>query len=313
MTTPLPSIAILLSTFNGAPYLAAQLDSLAAQEGVEWRLFWRDDGSHDGSPALMQAFAAASGAGRVMRVDEAGHMGVTASYMALLRAAVAQGSDVVAFSDQDDVWLPGKLARGLEQLRLGRVGAGIGMPVLYCSRQVLVDGALQRICESAPITVAPGLGPALTQNVATGCTVMLDRAAAILVAASTPPPPSLHDWWSYLLVAGAGGRIIADDAATVLYRQHGNNAVGAPRSKRRRALAALQRGPGAFMNVMRAHVAGLQAHRALLSPRGNVMVDAVAAGLAGGVPARIAALRKYELRRQTWAETLLFRCWFLIG
>ena len=302
-----PHVAILLSTFNGAPFLPAQLESFAAQQQVQWTLYWRDDGSSDDSVAALQNFAAGQGATRCHRVDDAGHMGVTASYMSLLRAAVAAGAGVVAFSDQDDVWLPEKLARGV-----ARLAEDTG-PALYCSRQILVDAALHRMGLSDLITVPPALGPALTQNIATGCTVMLDPKAAALVASSRPPPPSLHDWWSYLVVSAAGGRIIADPAATVLYRQHGGNAVGAPQSKRRRAMAALRRGPGAFLKVMRAHVEALQSQPCLLSPPARAMLDALANALHSSIPARLAVLRRYRLLRQTNAETWLFRVWFLIG
>ena len=120
---PAPPIAILLSTYNGAAYLPAQLDSFVAQQGAEWTLLWRDDGSTDGSVRLLQAFAEGAGAGRCMRVDMAGHMGVMDSYMTLLRAALATGADVFAFSDQDDVWLPVKLARG--RPAVGGRGAGV--------------------------------------------------------------------------------------------------------------------------------------------------------------------------------------------
>ena len=299
-------VAIVLSTLNGAMFLPEQLSSFVAQKGVRWRLYWRDDGSADESVATMEAFEAGEGAGRSVRVDTARLVGVTGSYMALLRAAVSDGAGVVAFSDQDDVWLPEKLLRAITQL-----GEAQG-PALYCSRQVLVDEGLHPLTDSAPIRVRPGFAAALTQNIATGCTVVLNPAAAALVASSVPPPPSLHDWWSYLVVAGAGGRIVADEEPTVLYRQHAANAVGAPLSTRRRAIAAMRRGPGAFMKVFRAQVTALNAQPGLLSPEARGVVDAVAAGLAGGPAARLWALR-IGMRRQTWAETMLFRCWFLIG
>lgn len=300
-------VAIVLSTYNGAAYLPAQLESFPAQQGVRWRLYWRDDGSADGSVAIMQAFERAQdgGAGRCVRVDEGGHMGVTASYMALLRAAVADGAAVVAFSDQDDVWLPHKLARSLEQLGPNPA------PGLYCSRQVLVDAELREICPSSHVRVPPGLGPALTQNIATGCTVLMNQAAAALVAGSEAPGSTLHDWWSYLVVAAKGGRIVTDPEPTVLYRQHGSNAVGAPPSDVRRAIGAFRRGPRVFMQVFRAHVAALQAQPGLLSPEGRRTIDAVARGLSRG-PLRRMVLG-HRLRRQTWAETLLFRCWFMAG
>ena len=300
------SVAIVLSTFNGATFLSAQLDSFMAQSDIAWCLFWRDDGSVDDTVALMQAFAEGPAAGRCHRVDHAGHLGVTPSYMALLRAAVAHGAQVVAFSDQDDVWLPHKLSRSLAE-----IGADPA-PALYCSRQVLVDAALNPVCESAPVRVRPGLAPALTQNIATGCTVMLNRAAAVLVASSRAPPVTLHDWWSYLVVAAAGGRIVADQQTTVLYRQHTTNAVGAPPSNSRRAIAALRRGPGVFMAVFRAHVAALQSQPELLAPASRNTIDIVATGLAGGPLAKLRAL-SHGLRRQTHAETALFRCWFLLG
>ncbi len=305
-----PAVVVLLSTYNGAAWLPEQLESLVAQEDVAWRLLWRDDGSSDGSVAVMEAFAATRPPGQCTRAAAAGALGVSDSYMALLREAVGQraetGAERVAFADQDDVWLPQKLHRAVEALH---DAAG---PALYCSRQVLVDDDLRHIALSAPIPVPPGLGPALTQNIATGCTVMLNRPAAALVAGSTAPETTLHDWWAYLVVAAAGGRVVADDEPTVLYRQHSSNVVGAPRSNHRRAVAALRRGPRLFMRVLRANVAGLLAQPWLLSAESRVLLEAVSRGLAGGVGPRLGALR-LGLLRQTRAETLLFRAWFLMG
>lgn len=48
-----PSVAILLSTYNGAAYLPALLDSLDAQTLTDWVLLWRDDGSSDGTVPLI--------------------------------------------------------------------------------------------------------------------------------------------------------------------------------------------------------------------------------------------------------------------
>ena len=306
-TTPPPIVGILLSTYNGAAFLHEQLASFDAQDGASWRLFWRDDGSSDGSVAIMRAYAASRP--HVVQLDDAAHLGVTGSYMSLLRHAVAHGTGPVAFADQDDVWMGGKLARALHALR-EQAGAG---PLLYCSRQVLVDVALNRLGESDPIRVPPSLCPALTQNIATGCTVVLDAAAAALVAGSAPPSASLHDWWSYLVVTAAGGRVIADHDPTVKYRQHPQNAVGAPGSKRRRAMAALRRGPAAYMALLRAHVRALRDQPALLSPEARESVAAIGSALDGGLVARLRVLRRFGLLRQTRAETWLFRCWFLLG
>ena len=302
-----PPVALLLSTYNGEAFLPAQLESFLAQQDAPWKLYWRDDGSSDASVAVMQAFASGAASGRCVRLDAGPHLGVTASYMALLRAAVADGAAMAMFSDQDDVWLPDKIRRGVARLE------PIAGAALYCSRQVLVDGSLHPICGSEPIRVPPGLGPALTQNIATGCTVVLNRAAAELVARSAPPGPSLHDWWSYLLVTAAGGQVVFDAEPTVLYRQHGANAVGAPPSKRKRAVAALRRGPGAFMTVFRAQVHGLHEQSDLLSPSGRAVVGRIERALSQGWFRRLLVLRHCRMLRQGRGETWLFRLWFILG
>ena len=298
-------VAVLLSTHNGAEFLGAQLDSLVAQTCTDWRLHWRDDGSSDATAALMQRFRHGPGRGRVV-VHPPGRLGVTASYLALLRAADAE---FVAFADQDDVWLPDKLARGVRAL--GAVPPGV--PALYCARQVLVDAGLRRLGLSCAVRRPAGFPAALTQNIATGCTVMLNRAAARLVAGSRQPGSTLHDWWSYLVVAAAGGTLLLDETPTVLYRQHPANLVGAPRSMTRRAVAALRRGPGVFMGVLRDHVAALASQPHLLCPEARAALGVIDAALREGPRRRVAALRLPGLHRQTWQETLLFRVWFMMG
>ncbi|MBV8915777.1 MAG: glycosyltransferase family 2 protein [Acetobacteraceae bacterium] len=301
-----PRVAILLSTYNGAPFLPAQLESLTGQSVRDWALYWRDDGSSDATLEIMREFAEGAGAGRCHPVEMRGHLGATESFMALLRAAAPSGVPL-AFADQDDVWLPEKLELALRALENERG------PVLYCSRQILVDEALAPLGESNPLRRPPCFPAALTQNIATGCTVVLNPAAAALVARSRPPAASLHDWWSYLLVAASGGRIIADPTRTVLYRQHASNLVGAPASIWRRARAAMQRGPGAFMAVLREHVTALQQQPELLSAEARRLLSIIDRGLRGGPAARLRALALPGLYRQRWSETILFRWWFLVG
>ena len=50
------SIAILMATYNGAKYLAAQIDSILAQTNHEWELFVHDDGSSDDTMAILKGY-----------------------------------------------------------------------------------------------------------------------------------------------------------------------------------------------------------------------------------------------------------------
>jgi hypothetical protein len=309
---PEQRVAILLSTFNGARFLHAQLESLLQQTHEHWVLYWRDDGSGDHTIDVMAEFAARAGQGRCVELPGPRcNLGPAASFHSLLRA-VADGlgaDDVVAFADQDDVWLPNKLQRGLDALAAVRPDE----PVLYCARQILVDAELNPIGESALASGEVGFPASLTQNVATGCTVMLNRCAARLVASSTPSPATMHDWWCYLVVTAAGGRLLQDPEPVVLYRQHGGNIVGAPASLAARGVAALRRGPKLFMSVLRQNVTALMAQPQLMTAQAREEVAQIDAALRCGGPRRMKAFRIAGLVRQTWIETMVFRCWFMLG
>ncbi len=303
-----PPIAILLSTWNGAAYLPDQLASFLRLTGPAWCLYWRDDGSQDRSADILRDFAAGPGKGRVVECpDNRGRIGITASFLSLLRRAPEDC--LVAFADQDDVWLPEKLSRGTAAL--GDVAGGV--PALYCARQSLVNAALRPIRVSSRLAEPPGFPQSLTQNIATGCTVMLNPAAVRLIAASREPEATLHDWWAYLVVTAAGGRVLIDDEPTVLYRQHGGNAVGVPMSPWKRAVDAVRRGPGVFMRTFRQHTEALRAQPELLSPSARDALEMISDGLCDGVAPRLKALQHPGLRRQNFAETQLFRLWFLLG
>lgn len=305
-------VVILLATYDGAAFLTEQLASLVAQDHAEWRLVWRDDGSSDDSVAILQEFAAQQAQGRVERLAlPAEHVGSAAGFLALLRhAAPSLGPrDVVAFADQDDVWLPFKLSRAVRAL--GAVAAD--GPAIYSARQVLVDARLTPLAVSARLNAPPRFPASLTQNVATGCTMAMNAAAARLVAGSQAPTACQHDWWSYLLVTAAGGTFLADEEPVVLYRQHTRNAVGAPRTFLRRGWAALRRGPRLFMSLLRQNMAALDAQRHLLTPEARAQLDLIQQALRGGPLRRLRVLRHAGLRRQGRAEQMLFRLWFMFG
>lgn len=304
-----PSVAVLLSAHNGARFLQEQLDSLVRQSHRRWMLYWRDDGSSDAALAILQEFAAYAGDGRACFVPRSGRLGATRSYLTLLASAWQDQCDYFAFADQDDIWFDDKLTRGLAAL----AEVPEGVPALYCARQELVDEQLRYLGRSPAYRREVGFPAALTQNIATGCTVILNRAAAEIVLSLGVPDGTLHDWWCYLAVSAAGGQIIVDRRTVLLYRQHVNNLVGSPLGILRRGIAALRRGPGPFMTIFRHHVAALQAHPDMMSDAARTELEIIAAALAGNLANKLRVLKLPGFRRQTWLEDLVFRVWFLLG
>lgn len=299
-------VVILLSTYNGAAFLPEQLESFVAQTLPGWVLYWRDDGSTDNTIEILRDFAAGAGQGRCLEAENSGeHLGVCGSFLSLLRTAPE--AEAVAFSDQDDVWLPGKLDRALTALD----GAGT-RPVLYCARQYLVDKTLHGVKLSPPLGRAPEFPACLTQNVATGNTVVLNAAAAACVAAAGCPRDTIHDWWSFIVVSACDGKLIFDDQPQVLYRLHGRNLIGRKKQPLlTRAWAAVRRGPMIYMTMMRRHVEALLTQTCPLSPSALADLRLIQAGLQGGLHERVAALRCRHFRRRTVLENVLFFYWFL--
>src|ERR1700677_868375 len=147
-----PCVAILLSTFNGERYLAEQLRSFIAQTHGNWRLYWRDDHSTDHSPDMMAAFGGDVAGGRCIRVPEGGKLRATGSFLALRCTAVWDDASFFAFSDQDDVWLPEKLAHAVAALKQ----VSPGRPALYCCARRPVDAVLRPFGQSPRLRRPPG-------------------------------------------------------------------------------------------------------------------------------------------------------------
>jgi glycosyltransferase involved in cell wall biosynthesis len=300
-----PRVTILLSTYNGAAYLKNQLSSFLEQSEVDWHLAWRDDGSTDATCAVMAEFTRRAGIGRCVKSASSGsHIGAAASFVKLL--AENQDATFVAFADQDDHWLPEKLRRSLHLL--GSTGS---TPALYCARQILTDETFNHPTPSMKFNGRPGFPASLTQNIATGNTIVMNQAAVKLVSAIPLPEASNHDWWSYIVVSACGGRVIYDEVPATLYRQHSKNMIGSQFRTASRAIAALQRGPRIYMTMMRRHIERLYEYRHLLHPQAVSDLQSIRSGIAGNFAGRITALSCPSFSRATVLETMLFRFWFL--
>lgn len=224
-------VAVVLSTYNGASYVAALLESIQRQTFRDWHLLVRDDGSSDSTMDIVRAFAERDARIAVLRSD-GGNLGAPGSFGALLAAARDHGAQYVFLADQDDIWLEGKLARLLAAMTQAETSAGTGVPVLVYSDLMVVASDLRVIHPSfrryqglRPPPPATALATLLTQNFVTGCGSVLNRALLDIVV---PAPASLamHDWW-IAQCAAATGVIVDVDEPTVLYRQHEANVLGA--------------------------------------------------------------------------------------
>lgn len=210
-------IAVLMSTYNGEKFLRQQIESILNQSGeFQLDLWVRDDGSRDNTCTILQEYADQG----KLHWYTGENLKPARSFLHLVRHV--QGYDCYAFSDQDDVWYPDKLSRGLQQLQT------VTGPAVYCSNARLVDAQLnylgRDVYTKAPhtdfysVTCASGI---------LGCTMMFNAEAARLIQ-EKPMPEELrmHDCYLSIVCTLHDGTSFYDPIPSLDYRQHGNNVVG---------------------------------------------------------------------------------------
>jgi glycosyltransferase involved in cell wall biosynthesis len=310
-------VVILMATHNGADHLADQLGSFLAQDHADWSLIVSDDGSDDGTPDILAAFTKAHPDRRVTLLSGP-CKGADANFMSLLRhsADAAPAGSFIAFSDQDDVWLPQRLSRGVAAL------AGLSdHRAAWCSRTIITGaeitgaGMAPRLSGdrlSAPRPRPLGFRNALVQNVMAGNTILLNSAAATWACrlAEQVDRVVVHDWWLYLILTGSGATVVHDDRPSLYYRQHAKNQIGANDSylARLKRLKALVSGRSRDWNEV--NLAALQQASPDLTAENTALIDLFEKARRGPLHRRLIALRQARLYRQTRISTAAI--WFAV-
>lgn len=227
-----PRVLVLLATYNGEPWLREQIDSILAQQGVEVHLEIGDDVSRDGTRALI-ASAWGDDPRVRLRAWDSGSGSAGANFRRLYRHVDPAGFDFVALADQDDVWLPGKLAAAVEALR------DAGAQGYSCAvRAFWPDGREQVLDQQARVRAAD----CLFEGAGQGCTFVLraDLFARVRQFCIDHPDETeslhYHDWLVYLLARAWKAPWYFDSRPWMRYRQHGGNEIGS-----RGSLRAVQR------------------------------------------------------------------------
>lgn len=224
------SVSVALATFNGAAYLDQQLADLTVQSVLPAELVVCDDGSTDDTLVILERFAAtAPFAVHIHRNAE--RLGYRANF---LNCASLCRSDLIAFCDQDDRWVPEKIGTML--------GCFEDADVLLAYHGAEIMGHDQRPLGRLTSTPRPvGASPPLAGSPwtsALGFTQVFrrwlcecDRWWSLSSDHNTTNQPLAHDQW-YFFLASSLGTIVNVPAPLVRYRQHDANVFGWSKAKR---------------------------------------------------------------------------------
>ena len=225
---------ILLAAYKGNGYAGAMIDSILAQDCDNWELVLSDDG---GFTEDLLAGYAEKYPDRIT-LHRSGRRFGSAQKHFLYLMKLCRNAEYLMFCDQDDVWHPDKVRKTLAAMQAAEQAAREesrsenAPPVLVHTDLRVVDGDLRTIDESfMHYSRLDGtrlkLNELLIQNVVTGCTLMINRPlTALALEGAEEEKMLMHDWW-IALCAAAFGRSVFLPEATIDYRQHGGNVVGA--------------------------------------------------------------------------------------
>jgi len=295
-----PLVAVLLCTYQGEGFLPAQLNSIAIQTHLRWKVWASDDGSRDRTLSLLDQYKRQWG-GELLAVLDGPRRGFVANFMALIcNPAIA--ADHYAYADQDDIWEADKLARAVAWLET----VPPETPALYMSRTRLIDEDDTEV-GFAPLFTdkPPSFANAMVQNIGGGNTMVLNSAARRLIMGANPGTDIVsHDWWTYMLVTGAGGRAFYDPYPSVRYRQHRANVVGSNAGLPARLWRAFLVFKGRFKSWGDINIQALARIRERLTPENRRIFDDFAIARTGSLPARLLALKRSGVHRQGFVDNI---------
>lgn len=216
-----------MCTYNGSAYLPEQLASIAGQTRLPEELVICDDGSMDCTPQIVADFAK-SVSFPVRWIRNQVNLGSSKNFEKVIGLCTG---DLIALSDQDDIWMPEKLARQSEMFERDAALSGV------FSDAELVDN------QSRPVGTRLWVGFRFTPhqrkkfrsggevavllkwNVVTGATLMI--RADFRPVYSPIPSCWHHDGWiAWMAVLYSKLEFIEEPL--IRYRVHANQQVGVP-------------------------------------------------------------------------------------
>lgn len=229
-------IAILMATYNGEKYLREQIDSLFAQTCQDWHLYVHDDGSSDGTVAILKEYEKKYPT-RITLMDYPSQGGACKNFLSMLERVDAP---YYMFCDQDDVWHSEKIEESLFLMKKEEL--------LHLRAPIVVHTDLRVVNEEGKVEAQSfwekaGMHPNMFKkpeqriaNIVTGCTMLFNNDARKKAMEKIPQGNPMHDEWVTVRTCLEGGIVAPLYKQLIDYRQHYDNTLGAEACYNRKTL-----------------------------------------------------------------------------
>lgn len=206
-------VAVIMSTYNGESFIREQMESILEQTYKNIEIIVRDDGSKDGTVAIVKEYQKKH---KNIKLYEGENLGFVKSFFELLKLTEA---DYYSYADQDDIWIENKIelaVNSLNKLDNTKPNMVFGNSDYYDENMSFI-GTGEKNKEYSFLQ-------ALFACIGQGMTMTVNKKTRDMIIENMPKSCFFHDWWTYLLCIGLGN-VEYNNVTTVKYRRRKQNAT----------------------------------------------------------------------------------------
>ncbi|WP_345864869.1 glycosyltransferase [Shewanella algae] len=218
-----PKVCVLLAAYNGAEFIAEQLDSILNQKDVFIEIYISLDLSDDDTLTIISEYRSKYNNIFIMNYGER-YGSAGKNFFHLIRNVDFVGFDFISFADQDDIWFSHKLSTSIKLMKNSGADAYSGNVIAFWP-----DGRRKLIRKDDDQVEFDYL----FESSGPGCTFVLSNKLASKIKDLLNEKSEeidmlwLHDWFCYSFARANGFEWYIGSEPLMLYRQHDNNQVGA--------------------------------------------------------------------------------------
>jgi len=209
----MPLISVVIATYNGVSFLREQLDSIINQTYPHLEIVIVDDASQDNTLTILREYEASHAHVRVFESQV--NLGYIKNFERGLRLC---NGDLIALSDQDDIWLPEKLSILFREMG--------DHNLVYCNSELMDKSGKALGIRLSDVKNLQSFWTPLNYvvgNSAPGHAMLIRKA---VIEHSLPLPVLFpHDYWvGFVSTLSTSMNYV--DQVLVRYRQHADNVFG---------------------------------------------------------------------------------------
>lgn len=211
MNTYKPQVSVVICTYNGVQYIEEQLNTILAQSLVPTEIIICDDGSSDGTLKILNEYC--NKYSIIKLYQNPVQLGFNKNFEQALTIAKY---DLIAISDQDDIWEFTKLEKMVK-------GFNVGSLAVYCNSLRFINESDIAACKPSKNyrrVVGQDIRCLFLYNTVSGHALLIKRDLLNLILPF--PTNGYYDWWIAMVSTCNGGLSYVDEVL-VYQRIHGKN------------------------------------------------------------------------------------------